>query len=287
MGMFTSRAGTQAGRVAMPRIRSHQLLAAGGLSLLTHLLVIVALATGTPTPIEALRDGAMTVVPVVEAPMQPDTTPATAAAAPTPPPPATADERLRPPRTADAPAPPRTALASTSAPTPARRRRPAVAPAAVDPAPTAEDAAGNDLPQSPPARALHEPAADAHAVPATSAARPRMMPVALGPARAPGATAPRPVYLDPGVAQGLRLEDSFPNLPEALRMPGARHVVMAEVCVARTGAVASARIAGEAASRPLGEALRHAILGWRYRPFLVDGAPTPFCHLLRIAYQFR
>jgi hypothetical protein len=262
-GRFTTAGRRPAGKRVTGKLPGHTLLAAGGLSVLAHLIVLGPLAAGGGPLVDAPADGVMAVVPLVDA---------TAHAAETPA--ATVGEPVLSATVVPAPAradtPPRARTPAAAHP---RRRRP-------PPAPTPPAVAAVDPEGAAP------PAAPAGAPPAGHPSPAHMLPVALGPRPAPG-TVPPPVYLDPDVAQGLRLEDSFPNLPEALRAPGARHVVMAEVCVTSLGIVRSVRIAGEAASRPLGDVLRDAIRGWRYRPLLVDGTPTPFCHLLRIAYQFR
>jgi hypothetical protein len=261
-GRFTTAERRSAGERGTRKLPGHTLLAAGGLSLLAHLMVLGPLAAGGGPLVDAPADGAMAVVPLVDATAQAAETPA-----------ATVGELVLSATVAPAPAD-TPARARTPAAAHPRRRRP-------PPAPTTPAVAADDPEGAAP------PAPPAGAPPVGHAARAHMLPVALGPRPEPGAVPPPPVYLDPDVAQGLRLEDSFPNLPEALRAPGARHVVVAEVCVSSLGVVRSVRIAGEAASRPLGDVLRDAIRGWRYRPLLVDGAPTPFCHLLRIAYQFR
>jgi hypothetical protein len=102
------------------------------------------------------------------------------------------------------------------------------------------------------------------------------------------ATAPTPT-LDPSMgplvpsetARALRLYDSFPNI--VVRAGYARADVEVRICVSEVGAVREAWIGPP--SDLFSETLRAAILRWRYRPFTVNGHPTPFCHLIRISYR--
>jgi hypothetical protein len=84
------------------------------------------------------------------------------------------------------------------------------------------------------------------------------------------------------VARALRIYDSFPTLPD--RVLAARRDLDVQVCVSTKGSVSDAVIV-RGPTDPASETLRAAILGWRYRPFTRDGAPAPFCHLMRISYS--
>jgi hypothetical protein len=75
----------------------------------------------------------------------------------------------------------------------------------------------------------------------------------------------------------VRLYDPFPNLPTS------DVDVTVQVCVSGQGAVSDARIDG-GAPEPSRNALRRAILSWRYRPLEIKGVQTAFCHRMRITY---
>jgi hypothetical protein len=95
---------------------------------------------------------------------------------------------------------------------------------------------------------------------------------------------PRPIQVSPEVGRGLRLEDEYPQLPQALRIIGFEHLVLLEVCVSVRGAVDEIRFASHTTGE-LRRDLEQAIRGWRYRPLLKDGAPVPYCHQMRIQYR--
>jgi hypothetical protein len=95
---------------------------------------------------------------------------------------------------------------------------------------------------------------------------------------------PRPLQVSPEVGRGLRLQDDYPQLPEALRISGFEHTVLLEVCVSVRGAVDEIRFASHTTGE-LRRDLEQAIRGWRYRPLLKDGGPVPYCHQMRIQYR--
>jgi TonB family protein len=108
------------------------------------------------------------------------------------------------------------------------------------------------------------------------------------PAPAPAEVAaerPAPAMKAPHVAadtaRALRVYDTFPKLLEQARVAQAEVIV--EVCVSDHGRVNDAVIA-RGGSSAIDATLRAAIRSWRYRPLLVNGAPTPFCHFMRITY---
>jgi TonB family protein len=59
--------------------------------------------------------------------------------------------------------------------------------------------------------------------------------------------------------------------------------IVVEVCVSDRGQVSDAVIA-EGGMAAIDATLRMAIRSWRYRPLLVNGAPTPFCHFMKLKY---
>ena len=122
---------------------------------------------------------------------------------------------------------------------------------------------------------------------------PAAEPSALAPAAltaAPPVVVKRPIPAEPvqvgsGVAASLRVYDTFPSMPAPLRGPGAHHLVTVNICVSERGSVNRIQISAPAGTTALEHALREAISTWRYRPFMLQGAPVPFCHLLRLRYQ--
>lgn len=91
----------------------------------------------------------------------------------------------------------------------------------------------------------------------------------------------RTPVIGPEIARALRVYDTFPMLLAQNSL--SRAEVMVEVCVSDHGQVSDAVIA-EGGMRAIDNTLRTAIRSWRYRPLLVNGAPTPFCHFMRIKY---
>jgi TonB family protein len=98
-------------------------------------------------------------------------------------------------------------------------------------------------------------------------------PVAPPPTKAP--------VIAPETARALRVYDTYPMLLAQASLSRAEVVV--EVCVSDHGQVSDAVIA-ESSTRGIDNTLRTAIRSWRYRPLVVNGAPTPFCHFMRIKY---
>jgi protein TonB len=85
-------------------------------------------------------------------------------------------------------------------------------------------------------------------------------------------------------ATALRVRDAFPRLPEALWTPWKPYIVALEVCVGPDGAVSEAVLRSSAAPR-LDQTVLAAVKTWRYRPHVVGGQPTPFCHGVVIKYE--
>jgi hypothetical protein len=101
------------------------------------------------------------------------------------------------------------------------------------------------------------------------------------PTRAPRST---PIFLPADVASYLRAQDEFPSLPASLRHRGAHYQAKLEICVAADGRVTDVGFRSDPAPA-LDSVLQAAVRSWRYRPFLVDGVPTPFCHRMIVSYE--
>jgi hypothetical protein len=85
----------------------------------------------------------------------------------------------------------------------------------------------------------------------------------------------------PDAARALRVYDTYPMLLAQASLTRAE--ILVEVCVSDHGQVSDAVIA-QGGMAAIDHTLRTAIRSWRYRPLVVNGAPTPFCHFMRIKY---
>jgi outer membrane biosynthesis protein TonB len=85
----------------------------------------------------------------------------------------------------------------------------------------------------------------------------------------------------PDTARALRVYDTYPMLLAKASLTRAE--ILVEVCVSDHGQVSDAVIA-EGGMAAIDHTLRTAIRSWRYRPLVVNGAATPFCHFMRIKY---
>jgi hypothetical protein len=85
-------------------------------------------------------------------------------------------------------------------------------------------------------------------------------------------------------ATTLRTDDYFPRLPAALWTDREPYVVVIELCVSEEGRVSEAALLSRASAR-LDPVVLAAVRGWRYRPRLEGGKPTPFCHGVVIKYE--
>jgi protein TonB len=100
-----------------------------------------------------------------------------------------------------------------------------------------------------------------------------------------------PKMLTPQLGKGLLLID--PNeeqyrvkLPPALERSGVTLFAIVRVCVSAQGAVTDVRVLKGAG--PAIDPQIPSVLGrWRYRPFTLNGQPTPFCYPLRYEISAR
>ena len=100
-----------------------------------------------------------------------------------------------------------------------------------------------------------------------------------------------PKMLTPQLGKGLLLID--PNeeqyrvkLPPALERSGVSLYAIVRVCVSAQGAVTDVRVLKGAG--PAIDPQIPSVLGrWRYRPFTLNGQPTPFCYPLRYEISAR
>jgi hypothetical protein len=106
----------------------------------------------------------------------------------------------------------------------------------------------------------------------------------VSPQQAPPAPARAVFHVSPGVAQSLRVYDIYPSMPDAMRAAGIAVAVNVEICVANNGAVSEVTMDREAAPA-LRDVLNSAIRTWRYRPLVMGGNATPFCHDMQLRYS--
>ncbi|HVR60631.1 MAG TPA: energy transducer TonB [Polyangia bacterium] len=93
-----------------------------------------------------------------------------------------------------------------------------------------------------------------------------------------------PKLLAPNMGQQHKLSGEDPAFPAVLRRAGAVYVVMAKICVGKTGSVDSVTLMKKA--DPLLDAnVDSAVRSWRYSPLLVGSAPAPFCYVARFEFK--
>jgi TonB family protein len=108
----------------------------------------------------------------------------------------------------------------------------------------------------------------------------------LAAAAAPLPAATEPISISGGEAGYLRTYESYPSLPHSLWVVGRVYSVLAQVCVSARGEVSDVNIKHGAAPE-LDRAVMVAMRSWRYRPRMVEGAPRPFCHLMKLDFSLR
>jgi outer membrane biosynthesis protein TonB len=96
----------------------------------------------------------------------------------------------------------------------------------------------------------------------------------------------QPISISSGEAGYLRTYENYPSLPRSLWVWGRVYSVLAQVCVSARGEVSDVSIKHGAAAE-LDRAVAVAMRSWRYRPRMVEGAPRPFCHLMKLDFSLR
>jgi TonB-like protein len=151
----------------------------------------------------------------------------------------------------------------------------------------------------PPATAAAAPKPVAAAAPAPAAApKPAAPATAAAPAPAPEhtpsfVTAPPPAApkapSTPVVPYGSfiashKIAGDEPHLPPALRSSLAESQALARVCIAADGNVQETRVM-RSPSAAADDAIRSALRGWKFRPFILQGKPSPLCFDLPISFK--
>jgi protein TonB len=93
-----------------------------------------------------------------------------------------------------------------------------------------------------------------------------------------------PKMLTANVAENQLLSKEMPQFPPSLRKAGMVYVVIAKICVSRTGAVDSVTLLKRAEAQ-LDQNVSTTVKGWRYRPFMFNNTPAPFCFIRN--FEFR
>ena len=98
--------------------------------------------------------------------------------------------------------------------------------------------------------------------------------------------------LDPSTGSGLLAIDPTQApyrliLPAHLARTGTTYWALVKLCVSAGGDVVSVRIIKPSSSPAFDAALPPVLGRWRYRPYLVNGQPVPFCYTLRYGVEAR
>ncbi|HKA91935.1 MAG TPA: hypothetical protein VKE22_29935 [Haliangiales bacterium] len=158
-------------------------------------------------------------------------------------------------------------------------------PAAPEPAPAVKPAAL----ELPPAAA--PPAKPALGEAATAAPKPAVAPPVSSSSSEPPAQHVAPRKIVQGDLESLRLAgDRFPSLPAGARSIAHRDnvkdiVMAAEVCVGENGAPLSVRLLKPSDYNDANDKVVASIKQWRFRPYLVDGRPSPVCAPVVLRYS--
>jgi hypothetical protein len=98
----------------------------------------------------------------------------------------------------------------------------------------------------------------------------------------------RPLQQTPPIASlkwgYRRIYQTFPRVPDSLSVRGKIYIIELQLCVAADGQVSHVGLRRGAAPE-LDEVVVANALTWRYHPYMVDGAPRPFCHMMKIDYE--
>lgn len=95
-----------------------------------------------------------------------------------------------------------------------------------------------------------------------------------------------PKTLPPNIASGqLAIDpqsDQYrPRLPPALNRAGTKLWAMSKVCVSKDGSVVDVKII-KGADPLVDPEIVAKVRTWKYRPYMINGNPTPFCFMLRL-----
>jgi protein TonB len=90
--------------------------------------------------------------------------------------------------------------------------------------------------------------------------------------------------LPPMMGKKQKVSGDEPVFPVALRKAGVVHVVMAKICVSKTGALDGVTIMKKA-DPELDANVISAVKTWRHNPLLANNTPVPFCYFERFEFK--
>jgi len=238
--------------------------------------------TAMPEPVAVAPTAAS--APLVTPMPRTEAAPARARPATAPPPAGSSRLEIEPPQLPEV-APPRAPLSRRAqraafahnqpAPPPETRITPSAPRTPTNGPPPAPTEAARPAALLPPSTGPPHPAATPAARPAPPEPAPTPAPTAApAPAAAPPPTTPRVVPYSAYIAS-RRVSGNEPRIPAALRSQLAQGSARARICVAADGRVNEVRILRSTTG--LDEAIRSAVMTWRYRPFVSQGRPVPVC----------
>jgi protein TonB len=91
-------------------------------------------------------------------------------------------------------------------------------------------------------------------------------------------------FLPPNLGALQKESGDLPPLPPSLNRAGASYVVMAKICVARTGNVDSVTLV-KRADPLLDDGVVRTVKSWRFRPLLANDTAVPFCYFGRFEFK--
>jgi len=86
-----------------------------------------------------------------------------------------------------------------------------------------------------------------------------------------------PKFLPPNIGLAQKLSGDDPPFPASLRRPGAVYHVLVKVCVSVTGNVDKVQIMKSTESMLDSGVVETLRSNWRFRPYLANSMPIPFC----------
>jgi len=96
---------------------------------------------------------------------------------------------------------------------------------------------------------------------------------------------PKPKVVPPTVLESQKLSGAIPSLPPNVKeaafaalgnQPG-RLTAIFKVCISEVGAIAQTNLLKPSGAPSLDDFIRSNLRTWRYRPYMINGKPTPIC----------
>jgi protein TonB len=86
-----------------------------------------------------------------------------------------------------------------------------------------------------------------------------------------------PKFLPPNIGMAQKVSGDDPPFPPSLRKPGAVYHVLVKVCVSTAGTVDRVTIMKSTESQLDGGVVDTLTRNWRFRPYMANATPIPFC----------